>query len=218
MRRADAAELILSLVTSPERASSIAGDLLEAAEGTGQFWRPVARTAVGQMWRQVSTNPSGLGRAALWAFIRMIGFALLGSVLLVVGLMILISVLKVGFGKDVRHWGSPALTFLLYAWVNIAVGRRIARRWPGRECAVAFSLVVLMRAIALGATLLFWTINHYGGEAHADFTIDPVSLISWNGDLVHGVLTGAASSVTDFLTLVAGAAYERSKSLRATVA
>jgi len=215
MRKADAAELILSLVTSRERAGAIAGDLLEDAERTGSFWPPVARTALSQFWRQVSTNRSGLGRAALWAFFQMIGFSVLGVILLLVGVVVLVSVWKVGFGRDFPDWGaSTAITFVFYVGVNIAVGRRIARCWPGRECAVSFSLVVLMRGIGLAAGLVFWIIQRHGGEAHADFTIDPVALISWNGDLADTLLIAGAGSVTDFLTLTAASAYERWKALK----
>jgi hypothetical protein len=219
MRRADAAELILSLVTSRERATAMAGDLLEDAERSGSFWPPVARTALSQFWGQLSTRPPGLGRATLTAFLLMLGFGSLGIVLLLVGWAILISVWKVDFGRDLPDLGSQAITtFLFYVGVNFAVGRRIARHWPGREGAVSFGLVVLIRAIGLGADLVFWLVGRYGGGAHAVFTIEPVTLISWTGDIVQSLATAVPWFVTDFVTLTAGAAYQRAKMLKSTVA
>jgi len=211
MRRADAAELILSLVTSRERATAIAGDLLEEAEGAGSFWQPVARAAFGQLWGQVSTRRSGLGRAALRAFLLMLGFVIVGAVLVSVGELIAISVSKVWFGKDLPDWQSPVLTYSFYVCVYIAVGRRIARRWPGREGAVSFSLVVLIRALALAFEFVFWMIARHGGSAYADIRIDPVAFVSWNADLAQGLLSAVTSSLTDFVTLVGAAAYERAK-------
>ena len=218
MRRADAAELILSLVTSPERATAIAGDLLEDAERAGSFWLAVARTAAGQLWGQLATNRTGLGRAILRTFLMTLGFVMLGVVLMFVGLFCLIAVLKVGFGRDLPAMGSPAITVLFYVGVNIAVGRRIARRWPGRECLVSFSFVLVMHGIALAAELAFWIIQRYGGSGHAEVTITPLTLISWDGDLARSLLASGADFVTDFLTLVGGAVYERSKSMRSTIA
>jgi len=218
MRKADAAELILSLVTSRDRAASIAGDLLEDAEATRRFWGPLARIAVGQWSRQISTEPSSLVRRGFGALLLTIGVTLIGVVLFFVAMLIAISIAKVAFGKDLPDLGQAAFTFAFYFWVNFTVGRSIARRWPGREAAVSFSLVILMRSIALGAELLFWIIQRHGGDAYADIAIRPVVFLSWYGDLLQSLILAIPECATDFLTLVAGAAYQRAKALRSTAA
>jgi hypothetical protein len=59
MRKAQIAELILSLFTSRDRAASTVGDLMENALGHGGwwFWSGVSRTALSLFWSSFSAEP-----------------------------------------------------------------------------------------------------------------------------------------------------------------
>jgi hypothetical protein len=70
MRRASIAEWILSRATTPERAATIVGDLVEGAEshGTVWFWLSVIQTAFSLFPRRLSANRTELmGYAVSWA-------------------------------------------------------------------------------------------------------------------------------------------------------
>ena len=59
MRKAQIAEFILSLFTSPERAASTVGDLIEnaAARGVWWFWWDISRTALSLLWTSFRAEP-----------------------------------------------------------------------------------------------------------------------------------------------------------------
>ena len=69
MPNATAAEWVLSLATTPERAASTVGDLMEEAPPRGAlwFWSNVLRTASSHIWRDLRAAP-----------LRMLGFAFAG--------------------------------------------------------------------------------------------------------------------------------------------
>jgi hypothetical protein len=77
MRSATAAEWILSLATTPERAASTVGDLIEEAPPRGAlwFWSNVLRTASSHIWRDLRAAPLrmlGLAFAGLAAHIALL--------------------------------------------------------------------------------------------------------------------------------------------------
>jgi hypothetical protein len=88
MRKAAIAEWILSLVTTPERAASTAGDLLERPSG---FWLSVIRTAFPLLGRRLVANSSRIARyllllgpfclplLAVWAVVYLLGLWLTDS-------------------------------------------------------------------------------------------------------------------------------------------
>ena len=66
MRNARLAEWILSLVTTPERASATVGDLLEDrlhARGL-RFWGAVLFAALSLLWRDLAASPLLMARLA----------------------------------------------------------------------------------------------------------------------------------------------------------
>ncbi len=67
MPKETAAEWILTLVTTPDRATSTVGDLLEEGSGRGAcwFWSSVLRTAASHVWRDLC---SARGRMIRLAF------------------------------------------------------------------------------------------------------------------------------------------------------
>ena len=81
MRNADAAERILSPVTTPDRAASSVGDLLEEASGRGAcwFWSSTLRTAAAYLWRDLRECPGRMLWLAISGLIEFsIGATLLG--------------------------------------------------------------------------------------------------------------------------------------------
>src|ERR1019366_521350 len=77
MRNATAAEWILSLATTPDRAASTVGDLLEEASARGVFWfwSSVLRTASSHLWRDLRAAPLrilGLAFSGLLAYLVLI--------------------------------------------------------------------------------------------------------------------------------------------------
>src|ERR1035441_7999782 len=77
MRNATAAEWILSLATTPDRAASTVGDLLEEASARGVFWfwSSVLRTASSHLWRDLRAAPLrilGLAFSGLLAYLALI--------------------------------------------------------------------------------------------------------------------------------------------------
>ena len=61
------AELLLSIVASPQRASAMIGDLLEDVprRGTTWFWLSTVRAAVGCVWRDLTAAPLRMAAAAV---------------------------------------------------------------------------------------------------------------------------------------------------------
>jgi hypothetical protein len=85
MRKADIAEWILSLTTTPERAAATAGDLMEgaSARGTLWFWSSLMRTAGGLVWSNVSESPMRLTGLAILSVV----FSVIYTTAVLLGIM-----------------------------------------------------------------------------------------------------------------------------------
>jgi hypothetical protein len=144
MRSAHVAEWILALVTTRDRAASIAGDLTEqaAARGAVWFWFSVFRTASSFLRRDVAERP-----------VRLTGLALLGIAvyagigLLFAGLDGVVGFIAVyGSGNHLQldsigwkvWFAAPVLVS------SLLVGRMLARWAPGRELAACVVYAVLV--------------------------------------------------------------------------
>ena len=121
MRKARFAEWLLRSVTTPERAASTAGDLVESAPEHGEwwFWRSLLGTVGSQMWRGVATNPRAMlalaFRASLWILVyQFLYLHLYGGVF----------------------------------FIHFMMGRWIGRRAPGNELSAALALCILQGAIS----------------------------------------------------------------------
>src|SRR5262245_54100993 len=157
MRSTRSAEWILSLVTSPDRAAAIVGDLMEddTDQGRLRFWSAVPFIALSLLGRDLAASP-----------LRMTGLAVLG----VVALFLLSGVLGVAAHFLVFvafHSAAPGETgfgtagvLASYArWVSsfvaqFVVGRMLARLSPGRELAPCVALTVLVSAVAGAAAII----------------------------------------------------------------
>jgi len=149
MRRVRIAEWILELVTTRERAASLAGDLVEDGPGHGVFWfwATVVRAAGTMLWREFASD---------WK--RMLRLGAAGLIVEYLGMLILLLLVSPILGLMGMAYGSgmiPKLisgAFGLSAMVvsQFAVGWWMARRTPGRElvpCAALIGLDSLLTVV-----------------------------------------------------------------------
>jgi hypothetical protein len=162
MRQADVAEWLLSMTTTPERAASTAGDLVEEAATRGSlwFWSSLIRTSASLMWRMWADNP----RRMAWLVARaMLINALLslsiGLILTAFAFGIVIQLRVHGFSQFDSEPYMKALSQVIGLGCGFFVGKWLAWRAPGRElpaCAGYFLLTMAVGAsvvFALGATV-----------------------------------------------------------------
>ena len=143
-----AAEWVLGLVTTPERAASIAGDLWESRTpgGVARFWLDVLRIVASLVWQDVVTSPGQILKLALRAFVWEFLYVLLFGMAIGVAAGSLFGWL--GLDHPHRLWSSVNVcSFLAFAVIQFKVGRWIAHNAEGREVAVwliklAFPLVL----------------------------------------------------------------------------
>ncbi len=153
------AEWILELVTTPDRATSTVGDLMETGgdHGSVWFWSRVLQTAGAMLWQSFTGEP--------WKVLK-IGF--LGSL----GTYVLASLAELaGMGGVVAAWAwirgifrpleQPELEPLLHGWifyfatfsptvlVMFLAGRWAARKAPGNELNASLMLIALLVAISI---------------------------------------------------------------------
>jgi hypothetical protein len=146
MHKLHIAEQILALVTSSDRAASIAGDLSEeaATRGAAWFWSGVLRTAVSLLWRDVAENPA---RVTVLAFVGLaiyVGLDLLFAGLS--GFAFFIAAFRSGHAPQLSFIGWR-IWFLAPALVcPLSVGRMLARWAPGREASacLAYAMAALI--------------------------------------------------------------------------
>jgi hypothetical protein len=160
MRNARLAEWILSLVTTPERASATVGDLLEdrVAPGALRFWTAVVLTSLSLLWRDVAESPFRMVRLAVLG----IALQLLLSVSLAVGYPVLYGIFQLTWSAFVSFDPGPevsrvvgvglialtAITGWLFMLLSqFQVGRVLAKRSPGRELAPCVATTLLGLAV-----------------------------------------------------------------------
>ncbi len=144
MRRAPhdgkTAEVILSLATTPDRAASTAGDLLEEADTRGSlwFWSSVLRTAGSLLWRDFRSAPLRMLWLGLWGFLAILELTFV--------ILLVVSVTAAGVPNPAPLWfqvlegGSSAAASILVGW-------EVAKRSKGRELVAAFLVALLFAAL-----------------------------------------------------------------------
>jgi hypothetical protein len=148
MRNIRLAEWILSLVTTPERASSTAGDLVEegAVRGRVWFWHAVLRTVASHVWRGVTDAPG-----------RVLGVAFAGAILngaagfLLAGLfgVVFFVVSFFALGAHLNDTFLGILVAILFLIISFLTGRVLARWAVGRELAACLAYVIVASACNL---------------------------------------------------------------------
>ncbi len=166
MRDGIVAEWILRLVTTPDRAASIAGDLLEEASSRGivWFWLNLFGTVASQLFEELRD-----------ARLRMLWLAVSG---LVESWFVTMAFLNIAIQVWMRfwpHWIAPNAVYIpawgYYALLYVAntvgtflVGWDVARRSDRRElpagiaATLAFGLFVIMIVLTSGS--LEWRYDH----------------------------------------------------------
>jgi hypothetical protein len=215
MHNARLAEWILSLVTTPERASATVGDLLEDRVHTNalRFWSAVLITTLSLLWQDVTASPLRMARLAALGLL----LQLLLSVGVALGYWVLYGIVKfawstiVSFGIGTAWsgrlgFGGIAL-IAVCGWVltmlsQFQVGRVLAKRSPGRELAPCIATTLLALALPLLIVVLS------GGRAQFP-----------TGQLIRDVVYGPVAvwaliaQIPPLLALLAGAARVRRQRL-----
>jgi hypothetical protein len=220
MRKDQIAEWIFKLFTTPERAASTVGDMVEEAPGALWFWISVVRTVFSFTWRDMSADPlymAGLAiRAWLLSAALFFGFILALAVLfgVVVGMLASAGILNEKSFSPPSVWISgiewPLIAFFSIA-IPFRIGRWIARRAPGREVAACIALQIvpfLIMNIVGSVVMHIWgpAIIAWVATRPAQNTPDLLPGLSW--------LPGALS----FIAVMAGAIQMRRRAAQTPVA
>jgi len=212
MRNARLAESILSLVTTPERASATIGDLLEDRRHASalRFWGAVLFAALLLLWQDVAASPLRMAQLAALG----VGLQLLLSVAVAVGFGLLFLLVRtlagsLDMGPEWSRRLGVSLIMLLalirWAFVLITkfqVGRVLAKQSPGRELAPCVATTLL------GSTVAFLIVVLSGGRAQFP-----------TGHMIRDVIYGPSpalfvvSQIPLLLALLAGAARVRRQRL-----
>jgi hypothetical protein len=166
MRNARLAEWILSLVTTPERASATVGDLLEDRLHAGalRFWGAVLFAAFSLLWRDVVAHPKRMAVLAVYGvFLELLLSFVAAFVLVVLYGVIALVVSGVNPGAQLRVGVSMPMSVItagtIVGWVvglvaQFQVGRVLAKRSPGAELAPCLATTLLSVTIPLLIVLL----------------------------------------------------------------
>ena len=220
MLKAQVAEWILKLFTTPERAASTVGDMVEEAHGALWFWISVVRTVFSFIWRDMSADPlymTGLAiRAWLLSMALVVGFflALVIPASVIGGMLFGAGILNEK-SLDPLTW-TTAIGWLTFPLFSIAIphriGRWVARRAPGREIAACIALQVvpfLVMKVVVSIVMQVWG----------------PSLMAWMATLpdpnTPGMLPPGFSWLTgplSFIAVMAGAIHVRRRAAQTPVA
>jgi hypothetical protein len=152
MPKSSAAEALLSLFTRPDRAASIAGDLMEEAHRRGPFWFwcNVAGTAISLLWHSLATAP-----------IRSVALVLAA---LLLKLVVDIAIIRVGPHALGLHADRISGVGAMIAWrsalVPFLLGLFVARLARGREIAACTALVVALQINSCGYLAFYGSTGH----------------------------------------------------------
>jgi hypothetical protein len=164
MRKADIAEGILSLTTTPQRAAATAGDLMEEASARGVlwFWSSLFRTTATLAWRNFSEAPWPLTKLAMKAM-WFGSFYWLVAVLCVIIVHLAISIgFAVSPGLSFKETVAPSdsvltvYTTLAFLASSFMLGKWLARKAPYRELSVFVLSGVCFRLFWASLLLIRW--------------------------------------------------------------
>ena len=163
MRRDSIAEWILATVTSPERAATIVGDLLEepATRGGTTFWLHVLRSGGSLLWSGFTSEPRFMLSLAFRAWPLMLGLQVL-TVVLAFALFsggLLATAFAAVTGRHFVFWGNiwKLLNAAITIWVAYPIGRWVASRAPGREISACLAMLVVGAAVGCVAAFALAT-------------------------------------------------------------
>jgi hypothetical protein len=157
MGKAEFAESLLLMTTTPEVAVPIAGDLVQEADarGTLWFWSTLFRTAASFAWRTFADSPFRLTRAAVVGSVVQYVNAVILYLTLVVLQMDLAIITNTNLDKGFfppefpSHPQAIATSILSSLGAAYLFGRRLARKFPNRELPVYVMTWALSQAVWL---------------------------------------------------------------------
>ena len=203
MDRGRAAEWILSLVLSVNRAGSAVGDFLEESSGNCRFWLKVVKTFLASLWNDFAEHPFAVLLLAVRGCILSGLATWSGLFMLFVAMIPLDAVFAIfaGLHTPVPSWlrVSSEITGSLIGLAaqvlcQFHVGRGIARRGPGREVASAIALCLLQPMVS---SILSNLVQHIpaGLFSYLHPTTHPTMLVivMWKITYVVAICAGAVS-------------------------
>ena len=174
MRSDRLAEILLSLVSSSDRAASAVGDLMEESDAHGRvwFWRSLTRIWLSQLGRDLLTAPftMAVSSAIAWflymglslvlAFSAYVAVTLVWGVAYVLthhtGLELVADLLRLRIAwppiPDAATWAIQAI--VLFAIAPFQIGRAIAPYWRGHELSLAIVMLVIWTTMAVFVPLV----------------------------------------------------------------
>ncbi len=211
MRKAEFAELALSLVTSEERAVSIVGDLLEDTEASGawRFWLLLSQTVASEVFRQLAAAPLDAATVATRGVFVAFGLLLVEGPIIAVTIALAAGVARATFHAELPDWSIERLSsFVCNVLVALQLGRWMARRYPGGAGTGSVTLTIFHTGINLSAGWMLWHVVHNDGAARIDLGFF-LRLIAWDGNMIHTMLIATVYAMLFEILLLVGAASMR---------
>lgn len=175
MRKADIAEGILSLTTTPQRAAATAGDLMEEASARGVvwFWSSLFRTTATLAWRNFSEAPWSLTMLAM----KSMWFTCLYMIVALLCVMIVNLAISIGASPDfpfneTLNSSDVASMTLAYLASSFMMGKWLAKKAPYRELSVFVLSWVGFRFFWALLLLIRWPLSTWEGWTLADIAFD----------------------------------------------
>jgi hypothetical protein len=176
MRKADAAERILSLTTTPENTASIVGDLMEQADlhGTLWFWASLLRTTTALGWRTFAQVPGQVIWLAFYGTVVQTAYFLVVMLSFAIGTAgLFIGAMALGVNAEwmqMQEAGIYLVVFylvmfeMLFSFVvmSILYGKWLARKAPHRELAVYVVFWILFVAPFVAIPLILPSTTMFG--------------------------------------------------------
>ena len=195
MSKVEIAEYLLSFTTTPERATSTAGDLMEqsAVRGSVWFWRTLVTTTVSLVWRELTLAP---GQMAWLGFRAVVIQAIFIPVIIVVGIVggLFVSFVMEMDGKESAVILGKSFAIFGFTASHLFIGRWLGRRARGRELAACAATIVMMR---LAVAAIFMATVQTGGT--------PLAIIG----LLRDLMLFPLDFLIQLVVLLIGVAWDR---------
>jgi hypothetical protein len=188
MGKAEFAESLLLMTTTPDVAVPIAGDLVQEADarGTLWFWSTLLRTASSFAWRTFADSPIRIARAAVVSSVVQYVNGVILFLTLAVLQMDLAIITNTNIDKGFfppefpSHPQAIATSILSSLGAAYLFGRRLARKFPSRE---------------LPVYLMAWTASQAVWLLMIRNESSTIVIYGPKGDLIMDVLTTVGCSV-----------------------
>jgi hypothetical protein len=203
MRKDQIAEKFLGLLTTPERAAAISGDLMESAARRGGFWfwSRVLRTAAALLWSGFMAEPFHLLKLGFTGSFLAIVVSNLAQACVVTVTIGVVGIAHTAFAygqpldwgrifqNGMIRWGYYALLFGLPLVCMFWVGRWVARRVPGREVIGGAVLIVGQCVLSTLGAVLVSVLDAHGikppsGDWHSPADVVTLTVTGNAGGLV----------------------------------